>query len=622
MPAERRAHESVVTLEDVEALERVPWLERFRPDNVYEALVAAATANAGKVAIWELESGRLADEPRPLTYGDFLKRIHQTANLLHGLGVGPGDAVSLLLPIIPEAYCLLWGAEAAGIANPINPFLEIDQLEGILRAAGTKVLVGCHPSVSPDAWPKVEALRARLPGLEAVIQVGGPAPADRGVLYYPACLAGQPDDRLTSGRRLSGSEIAAYFHTGGTTGTPKLAKQTHLGQVMQAWTLSLGLDMRPDNIGLVGIPLFHVGGALCTGLRAFLNGQTVVTLGPEGFRNPEAMRDFLANVARFRCTIVGAVPTIWSAALTLPTDGLDLSCVRCGNVGGATLSVEVANAVERKFGIKLCEGWGMTETHGFATLNPSKGLRKIGSVGFRLPYMQVRIARLDGEGGVERDCATDEIGSVLVRGPQVFAGYVDPAHSRSAYVDGDWLDTGDLGRFDADRYIWLTGRAKDLIIRGGHNIDPALIEEALYQHPAVALAAAVGRPDRRLGELPVAYVQPKPGATLDPEELQAFVRERITERAASPAEILEIATMPVTGVGKIFKPALRLDIARRTFERELADLAGGGAVTVEVAAHKLHGALATVHVRGDAALADEVRQRLSGHAFRYEVVTA
>jgi acyl-CoA synthetase (AMP-forming)/AMP-acid ligase II len=456
--------ESIATLADVEALERTPWPRRFAYDNVYDALKAVAAQHPTKVAIYELERGRAADQPVPLTYADFMARIHRTANLFTSLGVGPTDVVSTLLPITPDSFAVMWGAEAAGIGNPINPFLEVEQLEGILRAAGTKVLVGPHPSISPDAWPKIEALRGRLPGLKAVMQVGGPAPEDDAVLHYPACLDGQPDDHLVSGRRFKGTDVAAYFHTGGTTGTPKLARHTHIGQVMQAWTLSLGLGADQDNLSVVGVPLFHVGG-------------------------------------------------------------------------------------------------------------------------------------------------------VLVRGPQVFAGYVDEAHNRSAYVDGDWLDTGDLGRFDADRYIWLTGRAKDLIIRGGHNIDPAVIEEAMYQHPAVALAAAVGRPDRRLGELPVAYVQTKPGQAVDLDELQAFVRARVTERAAAPVELYDIPTMPVTGVGKIFKPALRLDAAQRAFARELADLDAA----VEVKADKVHGAVATIRAK-DAATAEAARERMNGFAFRYDVV--
>ncbi|MEQ9643549.1 MAG: acyl-CoA synthetase [Alphaproteobacteria bacterium] len=606
--------DSITTLADVEALEQTPWEQRFTHDNVYDALKATAAQHANKVAVYELDSGQASDEPIATTYADFMRQVHQCANLFTSLGVGSTDVVSTLLPILPDSYAIMWGAEIAGIGNPINPFLEIEQLEGILRAAGTKVLVGCHPSVSPNAWPKIEELRKRLPGLKAVVQVRGPAPDDASVLHYPACLEGQPGDRLVSGRTFKPTDVAAYFHTGGTTGTPKLAQHTHIGQVMQAWTLSLGLDPGADGIGLIGIPLFHVGGALCGGMRTFLNGQTLVTLGPEGFRNPAAVRDFLLNAQRFKCTSLGAVPTIWSAALTLPTDGIDLSTVKNGFVGGSTLSVEVANAVERKFGIKLCEGWGMTEVHGFASMNPSQGVRKIGSVGIRLPYTAIRVARRNDDGSAT-DCAVDEIGSVLIRGPQVFAGYLDPAHNQTAYVDGDWLDTGDLGRFDADGYIWLTGRAKDLIIRGGHNIDPAVVEEAMYQHPAVGLAAAVGRPDKRLGEMPVAYVQPKPDKTIDLEELGAFVRERVTERAANPAELFEIAEMPVTGVGKIFKPALRLDAARRTFERELSDLDA----KVEVVANKVHGALATIRVRdeGDAATA---RDRLNGYAFHYEVV--
>ena len=184
-------------------------------------------------------------------------------------------------------------------------------------------------------------------------------------------------------------------------------------------------------------------------------------------------------------------------------------------------------------------------------------------------------------------------------GPGVFSGYLSEAHNRGAFVEPGWVNSGDLGRLDEDGYLWITGRAKDLIIRGGHNIDPLAIEEVFFQHPAVALAAVVGEPDAYAGELPVAFVQLRPGVTIDAAELLAFVRERTPERAAVPVQLYFIDAMPLTAVGKVFKPALRLDAAQRAVGRLLADLApDGAAIRVETGAHAEHGDLITVRIAG------------------------
>jgi fatty-acyl-CoA synthase len=211
-------------------------------------------------------------------------------------------------------------------------------------------------------------------------------------------------------------------------------------------------------------------------------------------------------------------------------------------------------------------------------------------------------------------------------GPGVFGGYLNEQHNKGAFVDGDWVNSGDLGRLDKDGLLWITGRAKDLVIRGGHNIDPGPIEDILFQHPAVALAAIVGQPDAYAGELPVGYVQLKAGATVDPGELEAWVRERTPERAAVPVQIYSIDPMPLTGVGKVFKPQLRWDAATRAMTKVLAPLTGQGIdCSVRVGPHGSHGSMATVTLvdvpqdRRDA-IAEEVHNKLGPFVLRHEVV--
>ncbi|PPR69866.1 MAG: Long-chain-fatty-acid--CoA ligase [Alphaproteobacteria bacterium MarineAlpha1_Bin1] len=612
----------VRTLADVEAIEANPLSHLNLPQSTYHAIKDAATTYPNRIAFKKLLTGSAEEQPQILLYRDLIAKIHQTANLLHELNVGKDDAVTLLLPIIPETSICLWAAAANGIANPVNSFLETDHLVAIMRSGKAKVVIGCHPSIESTSWPRVQAIREQIPDL-ITIQLGGEGKdLDPGVIHFETAISMQPDDRLVSGREPQGHDTCAYLHTGGTTGAPKLARHHHQAQLLQCAGLDFLLGPQDPSIGLLGIPMFHVGGAIVSSLYALSRGGTIITLHPNGLRDPVTVRDFLANAARFNATTLGGVPASWAALLTLPSDHLDLHTVRNGIVGASTLPLEVANGVAEKFGFPLIEGWGMTETHGFATMNPLHGENRVGSVGVRLPYLQIKIAQLDENGHSVRECDTDEIGVILIKGPQVITGYVEDAHNQDAWVENDWLNTGDLARMDADGYIWHTGRAKDLIIRGGHNIDPVLIEEILYQAPGVELAAAVGQPDRRVGEVPVAFVQMQPGKTFDEEAIKAFVRDHIQERAANPVAVHSLNEMPLTQVGKIFKPSLRMEAARIFLQRELSAVAADrGHIAVSVDAHPNYGTLATISITGgDEDLVSIINDAVGGYPLRTAIV--
>ncbi len=596
----------ISTLADVEAYEKTPLKERLGGvENIYDMLSAVARRYPDKPAIHHIATGTADDPVTTYTYKQFIRRITQSANLFRSLGAGPDDVVSLLVPILPETFFCLWGAESAAIGNPINHYLEPAQIAGIMNEAKTKILVTCDPSIVADIWPKIEKIRGQIPSLKAIVVIGGkPAPD---VIRYEDVIDAQNGDTMPSPRNGKFADVAGLFHTGGTTGVPKLARHTQGGLLTHSLVNSNSLAVDEHDVFFNALPPFHVGGSTCGGLAPWSRGATVVFLTPLGMRNPLVGGNFWKLVERFKPSVVGMVPTIWGGLLNVPSEGHDISSIRVTNCGGSTMPVEIANAVKRKLDVPIVEGYGMTEVHGFSTMNPIAGEQRIGSVGFRMPYCEVIVAELDGL-KIKRRMPSNEQGVVLMRGPQIFGGYVSPAHDRDAWIeteDGDankgkWLNSGDLGRIDAQNYIWLTGRAKDLIIRGGHNIDPIIIEEALHQHPAVESAAAIGRPDRHAGELPVAYVQLRPGAKVSGEELQAFVRERIPERAATPVEVTVIPQMPVTGVGKIFKPQLRQQAAQTIFARLLEPLKAEGIdADVTVAPHREHGTLATVTLTHD-----------------------
>ena len=637
---------SFSTPADVAAIEAVPLAERLEAASTYEAIQIGARRNPEAPAIQFLPTCDPAEPAIILTYAQFLARVTQSANLFTALGVGPNDVVSLLLPLVPQNFYALFGAEAAGIANPVNPLLEPHQLAEILNAASTKVAVVLGPQpgapAGSDIWDKVLKIRAQVPSLKAILLVGADptaaadeALAGQPVLNFDAELAKYPGDRLTSGRIIQRHATAAYFHTGGTTGTPKLVRHSHENQVYQAWVCNVMLNAGPGQPMLFGLPLYHVGGALTQGLSGLASGGSLVVLSAAGWRNPAAVKNVWKLLERFQCPVFGGVPTVLTAAAGIPWEGADLSCLKAFSGGGSAIPVAVAEKFAQHFKLPVLEVYGMTETASVHTISYLDREVRLGTVGHAVPYSRVRVVRVDAEGKLAGDCAVGEIGVVAMAGPGVFSGYLNDVHNKNAFVAPGWVNSGDLGRLDAEGYLWITGRAKDLIIRGGHNIDPMPIEEIFYQHPAVALAAVVGQPDARVDELPLAYVQLKPGVTTDTQamaaELHEWVRARTPERAAIPVAVLIVDAIPLTGVGKVFKPQLRWMAAKEVFSKLLSPLATQGVdIAVTVGADGTHGTLATVTLSGGKSVgADhraqaerQVRERLAPFTIRHQLAWA
>jgi fatty-acyl-CoA synthase len=283
-------------------------------------------------------------------------------------------------------------------------------------------------------------------------------------------------------------------------------------------------------------------------------------------------------IERWRVSYLITVPTALSALMQRPINA-DVTSLRGAFSGSAPLPIELFNRFEKATGVQIIEGYGLTECTCLVSCNPPEGTKKIGSVGLPLPYTQVRI--LQAVPGGFRDCGVDEVGEICVSNPGVFEGstYTEVDKNRDLFAEGRFLRTGDLGRMDADGYLYITGRAKDLIIRGGHNIDPAIIEEALMGHEAVAFVGAIGQPDAHAGEVPCAYVELVKGAGVDVDALYAYARAHIHERAAQPKHIEVLGELPKTAVGKVFKPDLRRLAITRVYDAELE--AAGLPVRVE-----------------------------------------
>lgn len=629
--------ETIADLANIEALERIPLQERDLPGSNYESIRAVASELSDHPALHFVFDAAAYERPFSYTYSDLVGSITCTANMLNGLGLGHDEVVSIVLPNLPQTYFAFLGGEAAGIANPINPLLEPETMAEIMTAAGTKVLVTLGPFPGVDIWEKVESISNQVPSLETVLQVDlgrfvtgfehgalgpeRPANVQASVLDFDSTAAGYPDDKLSSGRDIRPDEIASYFHTGGTTGTPKLAQHTHFNEVYDAWAAAQNIAPGPDTVMFCGLPLFHVNGVTVTGLLPWGRGSTVVLGTPQGYRNTGVIQNFWKMVEHYRINFFSGVPTVYGSLLDVPLGDSDVGSLEFALCGAAPMPAEVFREFEHRTGVRILEGYGLTEGACVSSMNPAHGERRVGSIGLRLPYQEMKTAVLDGDGGFERFCEPGEIGTLIVRGPNVFPGYKEEVHDRAAFVenrDGRWLNTGDLGRQDADGYFWLTGRKKEIIIRGGHNIDPKLIEDPLHRHEAVALVAAVGRPDARLGEVPVAYVQLAQGATATEDELLSYARDTIGERAAVPKAVRVVDRIPVTDVGKIFKPRLVWGELEDAYGRELVDIDGVYEARVEAVPDKSYGTLVRVSVKADPGYNKEVlKEEIVGVLGRY-----
>jgi fatty-acyl-CoA synthase len=624
---------TIRNVSDVEALEAQPLSSHRLPRTSYEALAATAARTPDAKALSFFSADAFA-QAFVWTYADLLADVTRAANAFHELGVAPEHPVAFVLPNLPETHFVIWGGETAGAALAINPYFEPAQIANLIKTARARVLVALAPNPAVDLWTKLASSLDALPDLKTVALVDAMSyagaragPRDLSafsltgvdVVDFRDCLRAQPADRLLAPQAVSSDTICSYFCTGGTTGAPKIAVRTHRNEIFDAWSAAHMVETRQSpRTALCGLPLFHVNAQLVTGLQAWMRGDHVVLATPEGYRGRNVIARFWEIVAHYRVTTFSGVPTIFSALMNVPTARADISGLEFALCGAAPMPAKLIADFEAKTGLKIIEGYGLTEGGCVCSVNPSAGERRAGSIGLRIPYQQMMAAILDDAGHFVRKADTDEIGAILIHGPNVFCGYLDPRHNTGLWVEIDsvsWLNTGDLGRQDPDGYFWLTGRRKELIIRGGHNIDPKLIEDAFQGHPAVAMAAAIGSPDAYAGEVPVAYVQLKPGASATEQELLEFAAGRIPERAAVPKHVRIVPALPLTNVGKILKPALQQREAESVIRSE-AGAAGAAIVSIEIEQDPRSGQFFRIRV---ASGADSLRRALERYAFKFAV---
>ena len=579
--------------DDLAAVERVPLEQRALPATTYELVVQAAKHWPERAAVSVLPDAEHFHDPLVQTFAELARDVHRAAAVLAGLGVGRGEAVAVLSVNCAEMLPLLLAAEAVGIYAPINPSLAPEHAIELLRLSRAKVIVASGPELDEGVWLHARTIAERtgahgLVALRPTAASGQPPalePLDGvEVLYLQDRMAGADGAALPSDLPTAG-DIASYLHTGGTTGTPKLAARTHANEVSNAWMMRASNVLDESSVIFAALPLFHTNALLVTVLAPLLKGQHVIWGGPLGYRDLPLFQSFWKIVERYRIAAMSAVPTVYSVLAQVPVDA-DISSLKLPIVGAAPLPPAVRDAFAARTGVAVCEGYGLTEgTCASAISWPDA--RRPGTVGQRLPYQEARAAAIDEVTGTWTFLEENEVGNLVLRGPNIFAGYLVATGSRrdlrpDGKIRDGWLDTGDLAAVDADGFIRLAGRAKDLIIRGGHNIDPVTIEDGLLEHPEVTAAAVVGRPDPYSGEVPVAFVTITPDSRVTGDELEAWAAEHVPERAAAPKHVEIVDEIPLTSIGKPYKPELRRQAAERAARDALTETGLGDKVRAVV----------------------------------------
>lgn len=600
---------------DRDAVEaEMPYEKRDLPASIYQQLLRTRDRFPNRPAISFQLLADAKSKSRTLTWNDVFERVTETANLLRKLGIGPNDVVAYLLPNAIETPIIMMAGATAGVVNPINPLLEVSHIAAILRESRAKVLITLKPFPKSDVAQKAAEAVALAPGVETVLEVdlrGYLSGIKRLVVPFVRPKLATKNharyldfDRAASGEHHSrldfdepkGDRVAALFHTGGTTGMPKLARHQQSGMLYNGW-LGKTLLFNETDVLMCPLPMFHVFAAYPVLMSCLFSGAQMVMPTPAGYRGEGVFDNFWRLIERWQVTFLLTVPTAIGALMQRPVDA-DISSLKTVISGSAPLPVELYNRFRATTGVEMSEGYGLTEATCLVSCNPMDGLKKLGSVGLPLPYTEVHI--LNKRGDEFRQCAVDEVGEICVSSPGVFVGstYTEDDKNRDLFAGQRFLRTGDLGRLDGDGYLWITGRAKDLIIRGGHNIDPAMIEDALLTHPKVAFVGAIGQPDAFAGELPCAYVELVGGATLDVSELQQHAKDHVSERAAIPKHIEIMAELPKTAVGKIFKPDLRKMAIKRVYSAALAE-AGLAVTVIDVVDDKTRGMVARLTRQAD-----------------------
>lgn len=487
----------------------------------------------------EAEQVSFVSGGREITNYEFLQAARKLVTALKGLGVKRGDRVIVQMPNCVEvlqSFGAIWRLGA--VVVPINYLMKDEEIASIYEDSGARVVISVK-----DFLPKIKAGQEKAPQVKTVILVNDDVPEGMFSFHNLVNKGAEEYDIVET----DDDELAALIYTAGTTGTSKGVMLTH-GSLYANSKMSYESTLMPHGMtNITVLPLCHAYGIAVANSGLFYQRTKSVILGSFD------METVFAAIDKYNVSLVALVPTMYIFMLMYPNPNKhDLSRVKYWMCGSAPLSQATWNQFNERFGGKIIEGWGLSESGASGSSNPCDGRKvKVGSIGLPLKGMQMGIMDDNGQ-----FLGPNESGEIVLKGPSLMKGYwKKPEETASVLIDG-WLHTGDIGHVDEDGYYWITDRKKDLIIKGGENISPRMIEEALYAHPQIAEASVIAMKDEVYGENIKAFVALKPGQVATPEEIIAHCKTKLTNFLL-PKEIVFLSALPKNLVGKILKKELR-----------------------------------------------------------------
>src|SRR3954454_15473577 len=466
-----------------------------------------------------------------VSYGAFDGATKRVAGMLRARGVQPGDRIGMQLPNIPDFPFIYYGALRIGaVVVPMNPLLKDREVAYHLSDSGAKILVAWHGFEDAATGGCEQA------GVDCIIAKPGE--------FEQLLGEAEPVDEVVD---RADEDPAVIIYTSGTTGTPKGATLMHSNLSSGAETARDLVDAGPNSVGLATLPLFHVFG-MNSVMNMALHARGLLTLLPR-FEPGKC----LEIIERDKVTSFAGVPTMYTALLHHPeAEKHDTSSLELCVSGGSAMPVEVLRGFDEKFGAKILEGYGLSETTGMGSFNLPDRDRKPGSIGLPVGGTEIKVVDDD-----DNDVPQGEPGEIVMRGPFVMKGYWNKDEATEEVMRGGWFHTGDVATMDEEGYFFIVDRKKDLIIRGGYNVYPREIEEVLYSHEAVREAAVIGVPHESLGEEVAAVVALKEDGGATPEELRAYMKERVAAYKY-PRTVHIVDELPKGPTGKILKREIKL----------------------------------------------------------------
>ena len=490
------------------------------------------------------------------TYADFAERTMRLAGLLDAFGLGKGERVATFAWNSHRHLEAYWAAPLTGrVLHTLNIRLSAQDLTYIINHAADSVIFA-----DASLWPILQSIRDGIPTVKKIVIMRDTPDAalPAGLEDYETLLASVRP--VTRWPELAETDAAGMCYTSGTTGHPKGVVYTHRAMFIHCLAQSMAdqFAISEDDVVLHIVPMFHAN-SWCVPFTGVMVGSTHVFAGP----NPQP-RDIVEIIQREKVTFTGAVPTVWIAIKDLcEQEGYDISSLRTIAIGGSAAPRHLQQAFEKQFGVVMSHAWGMTEMTPLGTVGRVKSYMRQWDyerqldVRARVGYPSVGVdVRIVDDAGREMPWDGETMGELQVRGPWVLKSYYDNPQSADRFTEDGWFRTGDVATIDAEGYVQITDRTKDLIKSGGEWISSVDVENMIMAHPKVLEAAVIAVPHPKWVERPLACVVPKPGVTLDPAEIMEFLRPQLAKWAL-PDEVKLIEAVPKTSVGKFDKKVLR-----------------------------------------------------------------